>query len=552
MPTIDIVIGTLNRLARRPVAEHDLQYAKAGVESKSGTTWRIEISDTNRPDLWSVEGVARVLRGIYKKDRGCPRLPVKKASRKIFVDTHLKSVRPYIAGFAATNMRITDDDLKDLVQLQEKLAENFGKKREKISIGIYNCDGLTLPLSYTVAPPGFSFVPLDSQRPQTLREILDKHPKGKAYGSILAARSLLPIFIDAKKQVLSFPPIVNSNDLGRVVPGMRNVFVEVTGTDHKAVLLATNIVAYALHDRGATIEPVATVYPYKTTYGKIVAAPYAFGASLAVEQSLVGKVLGITVPDTELKRLLESMQYDVALGKGKLIVRIPDYRNDIMHAYDVIEDVAIAYGYAKIASQETSFFTAGAAAPLNAFRLKATTLMIGHGFQEILSPVLSNTRNLEGNMLVPAHAIEIANPMTETYSAVRSWLLPSLLSFLTKNMHVDYPQFIFEVGECAVREGGETRTETKLAACITGTGIGYQNLSPVVHSLLTLLGIDHRFEKHYHPSFLNGRTARIIADKALIGIVGEIHPAVLNSWGLEKPVVACELDVSALHALQAR
>ena len=87
------------------------------------------------------------------------------------------------------------------------------------------------------------------------------HPKGLEYGHILAGHDACPLLRDAKQQVLSFPPIINSREIGEVRPGDDELFVEVTGTDLPMVVLTLNIFAANLADRGATIEPIEVVYP---------------------------------------------------------------------------------------------------------------------------------------------------------------------------------------------------------------------------------------------------------------------------------------------------
>jgi len=178
-------------------------------------------------------------------------------------------------------------------------------------------------------------------------------------------------------------------------------------------------------------------------------------------------------------------------------------------------------------------------------------VVIGLGFQETLSPVLSSKKNLEEKMCTSMDSIEIENVMSESYSAVRSWLLPSLMNFLSKNMHIDYPQFVFEIGECATKSTNGTDTKTKISAVIIGTNVGYQNISSVVNTLLKQLGIKHTFVKLSHSAFIEGRTASIVAQKP-IGILGELHPVIINNWGLDKAVVAFELDLDELYKLYSK
>lgn len=541
MPTIEISLKTLEKLAKRKIALEELERVKA-YPSLHGDRLRIELADTNRPDLWSAEGIARALR-----EKGIPKTKVKKSSKRVIVHSSIKSIRPFIAAFAAKKIRITEELLEELISLQEMLAENFGKKRKKISIGIYNFDKINFPVHYKAVSPSLKFIPLEFKQPLTLKEILENHPKGAEYGYIVRNHRLYPIFTDSKEEVLSFPPVINSNYLGRVTTKTRNLFIEVTGTDLNAVNVVANILCYSLYDRNAAIEGIEIVYPWKTRYGMKISTPLLKTESVTFRKDEIEKVLGIRLNDSEIKELLESMQYNARIGKSDITVFVPSYRNDVMHFYDVIEDLAIAYGYGNFKSLELKSFTAGSLDSKTHFINKVRDVIVGLGFQEILSHVLINKDKLDKRMNISEkNMIEIENVMSEKYSAVRSWIIPSLMDFLSENLHNDYPQYIFEAGECAVISGNVTKTENKLGVCITDSKVGYENISTVLNAMMLSLGKDYKIEKSEFPGFIHGRAGKIIVNGRHIGTIGEVHPLVLNRWRLEKPVVAFEVNLDML------
>ncbi len=553
MPTIEINMKILEKLAGKKVTEGDLEVVKGELEIVQGDKAKIEIGDTNRPDLWCVEGVARVLKGYYGKSKGLPKLNAKNSGKKIIVDAKLAKIRPFIAGFIAKDIKIDEELLLDMIQLQDKLAENYGKKRKKISIGIYNYDRIKFPVNYkAVDPEKLSFAPLDFEKTVNLSEILKEHPKGIEYGYILHDHKLYPVFVDANDDVLSFPPIINSNYIGKVEPGSQNLFIEVTGTDHKAVLIAANIFAYSLQDRGAKIESVISEYPWKTNFGKSVQAPYDFLQKITFDKGQVKNALGLSLKDTELIAILQKMQYDTTISKDKITVSIPPYRNDIMHSTDVIEDIGMCYGYENLGELPIGSFTVGKLREESLFSERSKRIMVGLGFQEIMSAILSNKQNLCNKMLLDEDPIEIDNIMSENYSTVRNFLLPSILQCFVKNMHTEYPQKIFEFGEVVIRDESSldnTRTLNKICSGISDVSIGYEQIASCLDGLLSSLGLSYVLEKTENNSFINGRTARIIVDGKEVGIVGEIHPQVLNNWGLEKAVVAFELNADMLFHL---
>jgi phenylalanyl-tRNA synthetase beta chain len=270
----------------RAAFEEALTCAKAELDEDSDKSLppaerilKIELNDTNRPDLWATAGCARQLR-IHNGGKR-PLYPffsskgdIKKASRKVLVEEGVRNVRPYLAGFIASGKAITDAALRDMIQTQEKLAWNFGRKRRTISMGLYRIAQIQWPITYKgVDPDAVSFVPLQWDAPLTLREILKQHPKGKEYAFIQEHEPIHPLLVDAKGAVLSYPPIINSADLGAVQVGDDNLFVELTGTDLAGVTLSASIVACDLADQGYTIEPVEVEYTYDTPFGRNVVTP---------------------------------------------------------------------------------------------------------------------------------------------------------------------------------------------------------------------------------------------------------------------------------------
>ncbi len=541
MPTIEVSRKTLERLAGKKITEDMLDAVKGDIEGEKEGILKIEIGDTNRPDLWSVEGIARVFR-----ERGIPKLRVKKSGKSIIVNANIQKIRPYIAGFVAKNVPMNEELLLDIIQVQEKISENFGRKREKISIGVYNYRDAKFPLHYkAVAPKSVRFAPLEFTEPLDLDEILDKHPKGHLYGHIVKKHKMYPLFTDSAEQVLSFPPIINSNYLGKVREGTSEIFIEVTGSDIMPVNLVVNIMALALQDRGATIESVNIGYPYATPLGKRHATPYVFAEKLAFPEAMVKERLGIVLKTGQIISLLRSMQYDATKKGNKIVATVPYYRRDVMHPFDAIEDIAIAYGYGKIEPASLDSFTTGGLAPLTTSTEKVRRIAIGMGFQEIMSPILSNAADNEKS-LNETKLIEIDNYMSKNYSAVRPSIIPSLLLVLSKNLHVEYPQKIFETGECASVENDEIKNATKITLCIADESAGYEDISSVADAMLRLLGVKYTLESSKKKMFIDGRQAAIKANGKVIGAMGEIHPQVLENWGVDKPVVALELDVETL------
>src|SRR4029078_5412988 len=269
---------------------------------------RIELQDSNRPDLWCCEGIARQIR--IKQD-GKPKrytFLTKKAktTNRLVVAPGLERVRPYVAACTARGYGVTADGLAQLIQTQEKLADLYGHKRKTVSVGLYQLKHIHFPVTYElVERDAARFTPLGMEAVMTLSEILMVHPKGLEHGHILSGHQRVPILRDASEQVLSFPPIINSREIGEVRSGDDELFIEVTGTDLPMVVLTLNIFAANLADRGATIEPIEVVYPQKPPLGKRVVTPQDLGRSWTIPLETIEQALGQKLGGQAVKQALQ-------------------------------------------------------------------------------------------------------------------------------------------------------------------------------------------------------------------------------------------------------
>jgi len=556
MPTIEINLSDLESLVRGKLPRdidklnEILSFVKGMATPVVPTdieNLRVELKDGNRPDLWNIEGIARSLRGFLGIERGGRYCIAGRSGITIEVDHRLRGIRPFICCSVVKGVRFTDSIIRGLMQLQDKLDETYGRKRRRTSIGLYDFDLVKPPLSYGVSrPDGFSFVPLGFSEKMTLREILERHPKGLEYGDIIRHHAVWPILYDSRSNVLSLPPIINSNDLGRITEDTRNILVEVTGTSYETVSSTLNIVTLSLADRGGRIYSALVRYPYGGQ--KQVCTPLFRASKVKVELSEINSLLGLSLDGHKVSGLLKRAGFRVLRADSSyLTIEVPFYRIDVMHPVDVIEDIAIAYGVNSMKPRWPPIVTIGAISPQERFERSVRELMIGFGFQEVLTYILTNPEDLFSKMNVDVgEVVSIANPRIETYTCLRNWLLPSLMGFLSKNTHVSYPQRIFEVGYCVLpdrRRPNRVRDVLKLACAIIGPGAGFTEAKSILGSLLTNLGRSHDLEEARHVSFIEGRCGRIMVEGQELGILGEIHPKVLESFGLSEPVVAFELEL---------
>lgn len=545
MPTITFSFKDLQKLAGKKLSIEELskfiEYGKGELKSydEKEDEASVDFDDTNLPYLWSAEGIARLIKGISGKEKGIPKLKIEKGNYKLIVDRSVNKVRPYISAFVAKGCKVDDYLLKQIIQLQEKLCETYGKKRQKLAVGLYSYKKITFPVIYKATDPeSVKFIPLDFRKEMTQQEILEEHPKGKEYAWILKDFSKYPILIDSKKEVLSFPPIINSSLTGKVDIGEEDLFFECTGTDLDSVHLAANIFAQAFYERGFKIYSVNIKYP-----NKAIKTPFMFNETIKIRKEQVKEMLGLDLKDSEVKALAEKAGYNFKSYK----IEIPCYRKDILHPVDVIEDIAIMHGYDKIGEEKLKSYTIGETKEIISFIDKIREIIIGLGYQEIMSPLLSNKELLYEKMNIKDFGtVELENYMSENYSAVRSWLLPVLMEVLSKNKHSDYPQKIFEEGIVTVRNKEEIKDYERIAVLAAHDKADFTEIKQVLDHLFRCLGLQYVIEDADHSSFIEGRVGRISVNGVAVAYIGELHPAVLSNFNLEMPVVGFELNITEL------
>jgi len=547
MPKIEISFKDLKKLVGKEIDienfEDDVLFVKGEIEEIDNDTIKIDIKDTNRPDLWSVEGIARHLRGYYGIELGMPKFDVKKSCLEVIVDKKVESVRPKTVCAIVKNLTFDDESIKQMIQLQEKVCQTFGRKRDFAAIGVYDYDKIKWPIRYTTfKPTELKFAPLGFEEEMTLKEILEKHPKGKEYGHLIANHKEYPIFIDSEGNVLSMPPVINSNYTGRVDETTKNVFVEVSGHDLRYLNIALNVMVTALKERGGEIYSVDVIYGNDK-----ITTPDLTPKTKEMKIGDCKKILGIELTKEEIINLLKKSRFDVSLNGENIRVNYVPYRDDIMDWRDIAEEVAISYGYNKIEPEEIRIWTRGKETDLEVFSNRVREICIGVGLQEIMTFILSSKDVLLEKMGIDEPVVEIENPISSTWSVLRNSLIPTSLEFLSKNKHVEFPQSIFEIGD-VVKPDETMETKTKdlrnLSVTIADIDVGYERISSVLNAIMRNLGIEYTLKPTKDKRFIEGRSASIIVDEKIIGIIGEIHPEVLEKFELETPVATLEINLN--------
>ena len=563
MPKIEIVEDLLNRFTGKKLTADELEdisvVAKAEIDERNEKEGliKIELNDTNRPDLWSTPGLSRqfsiYLTGKkYTYDFFSDVKETKKYGNRIIkVDSELKDIRPFIAAFEAEGPKIDEALLIDLIQSQEKLCWNFGRKRSSIAMGIYRSDLINFPVHFKAADPDKTkFIPLGEEKEMTLRTILKEHPKGQEFGWIVSKYSKYPYLEDSRGNTLSFPPIINSAHLGAVKVGNSSLFIELTGTDINSLLLASSIAACDLADAGFTIKPVKIEYPYQTTYGKSIVTPYYFQKPINLNIDYSNKLLGENLSVDETAAFIEKMGNRISVNEKNITLFPPPYRNDFMHPVDIVEEIMIGRGMKSFEPVFPEDFTPGRISKFENFARRVRDIMVGLGYQEMIYNYLGSKKDFLERMNIPGDdIIEIGNPMTENFEILRNSILPNLLNSESVSGNALYPHRIFEIGKIAVIDKTEnygTSTKNYLSLLLSDREVGFNEVNSHVSAIFYYLSLNYSLEESEDPRFISGRCADIIYENKKIGIIGEIHPEILDNWGIEMPCAGAEIDLDFL------
>ena len=505
----------------------------SGPEGVQGDVLTFDIFPC-RPDLYSVEGIARGLRGYLGLELGLPTYSAEASGVELRVDASVESVRPFGVGGIVRGVELEDRLLRSLVDLQEKLHLTLGRRRRKVAIGIHDLDKVTPPFTYKAVPPrSLRFIPLGMAEEMDLLDIVTRHEKGREYGGIVAGKPLFPVITDSRGVVLSFPPVINGITTA-LTPETRNLFIDVTGTDLAAVSGALSILSTSLAERGGKIRTVSTAYADRT-----LVTPDLAPRALSLDLARAKELLGLPVEAPEAVELLRRMRYDAQADGRAIHVLAPAYRMDLLHEHDVAEDLAIAWGYDRYPRGLPRRQTIGMPHPLNEFSDALRVLMIGYGYQEIMSLTVASANE---PFTTPSRVV-IENAVAEDMTTVRSSLVPSLVNMLRLNKHRELPQRIFEVAD-VVREARNLR---HLAGAAIHHKASFTEAKSLVLSLMRDVGVIAEVAAIEDPDFIPGRAAAVILDGKGIGNFGEVHPRILEAYTLVQPALAFELDVEALR-----
>ena len=502
--------------------------------------------EVDRPDLYISEGFARAIRGLLGLEKGMPRYRIENSG--IVVRVEDVPTRPFIGGAVIWDVNVDDVFLEELIQFQEKLHVSLGYRRKRFAIGLHDLDKMpSRELCYrSMHIDETRFVPLGHKRLLSLREVLEVTDQGKKYGRISLEKGERHPVLFSGDQVISMPPVINAENT-RIEPGSRHIFVDVTGEEERAVNSIVDLIAFTLAERSASkrIGFVKIIYSGGEPREKYT--PIGEKKKLVVRIGDIEKLLGLRLSAERAVELAMRARFNAEkISDGEFIVEVPPYRIDVIDWVDVAEDLLLMHGFSKLAAKKPKRMLRGGLLYSTAWERKAREVLLGLGFSEVYTFSMANCREQEEIGGVKRdRLVVIANPGHVYYDCMRATLIPALLHVAARNS--EKPSLrIFEAGlTVTASHTGDTRVDErkKIGILIMDYKAGYEDIQAVVYALVRMLGDEiSRVEPINRVPFIRGRSAYIETSQNISGVLGEVHPSVLERIGIMSPIALAEID----------
>ena len=541
MPVVELEISRLARLSRihRDAILDALPYIGLDIESVDSRTIRAEYSP-NRPDYATEYGIAQGLLGLRGGETGSPRMAIhRRGAYALRATPRAPRERPAVTAIAARGDRLGERGVTQLISMQEDLHAGIGRHRKISSIGLHNLDAMRFPLEYTVVRRDAKMVPLGSKTELTLEAILEKTDVGREYGALLETPTKMPAILDARGEIVSFPPIINSARTA-ISTDTRGIFVEVTGMDRRSVEDALSIVATTLPAAEFDLHEVRITGGRNST-------PRLEPRKMSLDAGLVGSTIGVEMSATEVAECIRKSRIDATVSGKRVTCMVPRYRFDVLGEMDLVEEAVLGYGIDAIEPLLPPQASAGSPSRESVRLGAVSACMVGLGYTETLSSGLVGEDVHGLSDADKSSMIHVAAPKSRAHTILRDSLVPGLLGVLSRNVHEAYPQRLFETGTTFAR--AEPVIEHMAIAGVTAhAGAGFTEAKSVASAVMRLLGRQVSTSAAQHAPYADGHSADITVDGVRVGTIGDVRADALERLRIREAVAAFEIDLDALPA----
>uniref|UniRef100_A0A3B3CHH3 Phenylalanine--tRNA ligase beta subunit n=1 Tax=Oryzias melastigma TaxID=30732 RepID=A0A3B3CHH3_ORYME len=529
-------------------SEKEIISREQGDSKASGASdvilYKIDVP-ANRYDLLCLEGLVRGLQ-VFKNKLEAPRYtrvsPTTGEVQRLIITKETAAVRPHAVAAVLRNITFTKERYDSFIELQEKLHQNICRKRSLVAIGTHDLDTISGPFTYTARPPGdISFKPLNQTKEYTATQLMSLYKTDshlRHYLHIIEDKPVYPIIYDSNGVVLSMPPIING-DHSKISLTTKNVFIECTATDLTKVRTEEDVMlSFLIFFSGFFCKELA--YRKEKLSGEFI-----------------NRKVGISEPTEKIAQLLTRMcLLSQPTGAGDEIeVEIPPTRPDVIHACDIMEDAAVAYGFNNIIRTTPRTYTVANQFPINKLTELLRQDLAAAGFTEALNFALCSQEDIADKLckkISDTRAVHISNPKTAEFQVARTTLLPGLLKTVAANRKMPLPLKLFEISDVVLKDESKdvgARNSRRFCAVYYNKSPGFEVIHGLLDRTMQLLEVKPAREQGYHiqaaddSTFFPGRCAEIFVHGKSVGRLGVLHPDVIGRFELSMPCSALEMDI---------
>ncbi|XP_014665545.1 PREDICTED: phenylalanine--tRNA ligase beta subunit-like isoform X2 [Priapulus caudatus] len=530
-------------------------------EASEAVIYKVEVP-ANRYDLLCLEGLVRGLQ-VFKEQIPSPRYkrvpPASGEMQKLYIKPSTQEVRPHCVAAVLRNITFTSESYNSFIDLQDKLHQNLCRKRALVAIGTHDLDTIKGPFIYEAKPPAdIKFRPLNQTKEYNAVELMDLYSVDshlRHYLPIIRDKPVYPVIYDSCGVLLSMPPIING-DHSKITLDTRNVFIECTATDLTKAKIVLDVLVTMFSQYCAepfTVEQAEVIQ----CDGSSAIYPELKHWEAVLKVDEVNKKVGIRESGETIATLLTKMclKSEVIEDGSKVKIDIPPTRADVIHACDIIEDVAIAYGYNNIKKTIPNSGTIAAEFSLNKLTdlLRQEVAMVG--FTEALTFSLCSQDDISVKLrkdIKSAPAVHISNPKTLEFQVARTTLLAGIMKTIASNKNMPLPMKLFEISDVILKDNNYdvgVRNERRLCAVHYNKNPGFEVIHGLLDRIMQLLAVPFSRECGYHirscedATYFPGRCAEIVYKGEVIGRLGVLHPDVIVKFDLSLPCAALEINI---------
>ncbi|MCL4398334.1 phenylalanine--tRNA ligase subunit beta [Candidatus Parvarchaeota archaeon] len=437
-----------------------------------------------------------------------------------------------------------EKNLSEILAIQERLDKNVGRNRKKSAIGLFDYEKIAFPITYReIGKDKVEFIPLGYSSSKNYDDIIRDVKQAIEYRQLIPRKPIA--WLDSSNNIIAMPPIINA-DRYSVTADTKELLIDVTGPDRETVNAVTKILMYNFQFLGK-VSIIAASYKNKAISTGFSIDTHGF----YLNEDSIKSVLGNKISQKQAVKILSASDYTVKTQGKDIFVKPPFYRQDVMHQVDIIDDIMRAFGVDNITETIPHTYTEGSFLPNHYFVQNIKEILIGFGYQEIDINALTNEKYQFLNTFINGEDyVSLLQLKSGDVTMASRYIFPELLRLISNNLHKKFPQKIFSLSE-VVQEGEsdvtfENRLKLSLVSCEKDA-----NVTDVLSIIKKVLA-DSFMTKDistgyvsakYAKTFINGRAYTLIVNGKEIGFAGEVHPRVLNSFGIELPVSLAEIYI---------